>query len=98
VAARLERHYPGQDAAAHVAIGLDLVGAVDPDRQERVGYLRALPRTLGSAAALVRDERDGILLVKPACQHDGWLLPGGSLERDEYPSEAAGGRWPRNSR
>ena len=90
LAACLGRYYPGRDAAAHVAIGLELVGVIDPGRQVRVEYLRALPRTLASAAVLIRDEQDRILLVDPAYRDDGWLLPGGSLERDEFPTEAAG--------
>jgi 8-oxo-dGTP pyrophosphatase MutT (NUDIX family)/ASC-1-like (ASCH) protein len=89
LAARLERCYPGRDAAAHVAIGLELLGGIDPDRRTRVGYLRALPRALGSAAVLIRDERGRILLVNPAYRDEGWLLPGGTLKQDEYPAEAA---------
>lgn len=90
VAARLEHYYPGQGTAAHLAIGVDLIGALDPGRQARTAYLRALPRTLASTAVLIRDERGRILLVRPAYRDDGWLLPGGSLERDEYPGEGAG--------
>jgi len=89
VAARLEHYYPGQGTAAHLAIEVALIGALDPGRQARTAHLRALPRTLASTAVLIRDERGRILLVRPAYRDDGWLLPGGSLERDEYLSEGA---------
>lgn len=89
VAARLEHYYPGQGTAAHVAIAVALIGALEPGRQARTAYLRALPRTQTSAAVLMRDERGRILLARPVYRDDGWLLPGGTLERDEYPIEGA---------
>ncbi|GAA3191776.1 NUDIX hydrolase [Actinocorallia longicatena] len=50
-------------------------------------YLATLPRTRGAAAALLLDEQDRILLVKPTYK-DGWSLPGGVIELGESPLAA----------
>jgi 8-oxo-dGTP pyrophosphatase MutT (NUDIX family) len=41
-----------------------------------------------AAAVLVRDDRGRVLLVRHA-DLDAWLLPGGAVEPDEAPAEAA---------
>jgi 8-oxo-dGTP pyrophosphatase MutT (NUDIX family) len=43
---------------------------------------------MGASAVLLRDERARILLVKPLYR-DTWQLPGGIIERDESPRDAA---------
>jgi len=40
-----------------------------------------------SVAALILNNKDELLIVKPSYR-DGWLLPGGIVEKDESPSEA----------
>jgi 8-oxo-dGTP diphosphatase len=50
-------------------------------------FYASLPRTRGAAAALLRDEQDRILLVKPTYK-DGWFLPGGVIEEGESPLAA----------
>ncbi|WP_019634613.1 NUDIX domain-containing protein [Actinomadura atramentaria] len=52
-----------------------------------LAYLASLPRTRGAAAALLRDDRGRVLLVKPTYK-DGWFLPGGVIEQDESPLTA----------
>jgi 8-oxo-dGTP pyrophosphatase MutT (NUDIX family) len=89
LAVRLEGYYPGRAASAHLAIGVELIAGVDPVREQRTGYLRALPRMLASAAVLVHDEEGRVLLVRPAYRDDGWLLPGGTVEQGEYLRDAA---------
>ncbi|WHM35724.1 NUDIX hydrolase [Streptomyces sp. BPTC-684] len=53
-------------------------------------YIAALPRILAGAAALIRDDRGHVLLVRPNYR-DGWALPGGTIESDqgETPRQAA---------
>ncbi|MGW0866998.1 NUDIX domain-containing protein [Streptomyces sp. NPDC002611] len=46
-------------------------------------------RPTQSAAAVVRDAEDRILIVKPGYK-DGWNLPGGGVDEGETPSQAAG--------
>ena len=50
-------------------------------------YLASLPRTRGAASALLRDEFDRVLLVKPTYK-PGWSLPGGVIEQGESPLAA----------
>lgn len=50
-------------------------------------FLRSLPRKRMAAGALIRDEQDRILLVKPVYK-GGWSLPGGVAEADESPKTA----------
>lgn len=50
-------------------------------------YLASLPRTRGAASALLLDENDRILLVKPTYKA-GWFLPGGVIEQGESPLAA----------
>ena len=40
-----------------------------------------------AAAALIRDDMDALLIVKPSYR-DGWLLPGGMVESGESPKRA----------
>lgn len=47
-----------------------------------------LPKHLAAASVIFHDLDGRILLVKPTYR-DGWLLPGGSMEADEYPWETA---------
>src|SRR5262245_30436201 len=51
-------------------------------------YTAALPRKRMAAAVLFRDDRDRILLVEPVYKPD-WELPGGAVEADESPYDAA---------
>lgn len=48
----------------------------------------SLPKHLAAASALFHDLEGRVLLVKPTYR-DGWLLPGGGMEADEYPAETA---------
>ncbi|EGX60581.1 MULTISPECIES: NUDIX hydrolase [Streptomyces] len=45
-------------------------------------------RPTQSAAAVVRDAEDRVLIVKPGYK-DGWNLPGGGVDEGETPSQAA---------
>ncbi|MFJ5709207.1 NUDIX domain-containing protein [Streptomyces sp. NPDC093105] len=53
-------------------------------------YIAGLPRVLAAAAALFRDDRGRVLVVKPNYR-EGWALPGGTVESDtgETPRQAA---------
>lgn len=57
---------------------------------ERLASFRewAVEGTAVTAAARVRDSRDRPALVKNGWS-DGWILPGGEVEPDERPAEAA---------
>jgi 8-oxo-dGTP diphosphatase len=50
-------------------------------------YFASLPRTRGAASALLLDEHDRVLLVKPTYK-PGWFLPGGVIEQGESPLAA----------
>lgn len=50
-------------------------------------YFASLPRTRGAASALLLDEHDRVLLVKPTYKA-GWFLPGGVIEQGESPLAA----------
>lgn len=50
-------------------------------------YFASLPRTRGAASALLLDEQDRVLLVKPTYK-PGWFLPGGVIEQGESPLTA----------
>jgi ADP-ribose pyrophosphatase YjhB (NUDIX family) len=50
-------------------------------------FLRSLPRKRMAAGALIRNEQNRILLVKPVYK-GGWSLPGGVVEADESPKTA----------
>lgn len=51
-------------------------------------YIASLPRKISSAGALIRNGAGEILIVKPSYRNDGWLLPGGSVEDRETPTQA----------
>ncbi|WP_433047767.1 NUDIX domain-containing protein [Dactylosporangium sp. CS-033363] len=51
-------------------------------------YTAALPRKRMGSGVLFRDATGRILLVEPTYK-DHWELPGGAVERDESPYEAA---------
>ncbi len=53
--------------------------------EEADRYAR-LPKYLAASAALFHDPDGRALLVKPTYR-DGWLLPGGGMEPNEYPWE-----------
>ena len=57
------------------------------DNKADTAFYASLPRTRGAAAALLRDEQDRILLVKPTYK-EGWFLPGGVIEQGESPLAA----------
>jgi 8-oxo-dGTP diphosphatase len=57
--------------------------SADPD----VDFIAGLTRVRAAAGALIRDERDRVLLVHPTYKNS-WELPGGSLEPDESPLAA----------
>ncbi len=54
------------------------------DPMEERAWHASLPGVIVSAAALIGDGRDGVLLVKPNYR-DHWLLPGGVCEFAEPP-------------
>jgi 8-oxo-dGTP pyrophosphatase MutT (NUDIX family) len=47
-----------------------------------------LPMFYAAAAVIITDPGGRVLLTKPNYR-DGWLIPGGYVEPDEYPHEAA---------
>jgi 8-oxo-dGTP diphosphatase len=51
-------------------------------------YTAALPRKRMGSAVLLRDGGDRILLVEPVYKDD-WELPGGAVDADESPYDAA---------
>lgn len=51
-----------------------------------LAYYQSLPRKICTAAALFLDEQGHLLIVKPTYR-EGWLLPGGTVERDESPRQ-----------
>jgi len=51
-------------------------------------YTAALPRKRMGAGVLFRDDTDRVLLVEPVYK-DYWELPGGAVEADESPYDAA---------
>ncbi len=51
-------------------------------------YSATLPRKRMAAAVLFTDERDRVLLVEPTYK-DYWELPGGTVEANESPRDAA---------
>jgi 8-oxo-dGTP pyrophosphatase MutT (NUDIX family) len=51
-------------------------------------YTATLPRKRMGAGVLFRDDADRVLLVEPVYK-DYWELPGGAVEADESPYEAA---------
>jgi 8-oxo-dGTP diphosphatase len=57
------------------------------DLMEEREWHASLPGVIVSAAALIGDGHDGVLLVKPNYR-DHWLLPGGICEFAEPPHEA----------
>ncbi len=50
-------------------------------------YYKSLPRKICSAVALLFNEQNHLLIVKPTYR-DGWLLPGGTIEANESPRVA----------
>jgi 8-oxo-dGTP diphosphatase len=52
------------------------------------GYSATLPRKRMAASVLLRDSAGRVLLVEPAYK-DYWELPGGAVEADESPFDAA---------
>ena len=51
-------------------------------------YYKSLPRKGIGAGVLFFDDEDRILLVKPNYKQ-GWIIPGGSVDAEESPKEAA---------
>jgi ADP-ribose pyrophosphatase YjhB (NUDIX family) len=49
-------------------------------------FYQSLPRKRMSAGALLFNEREELLIVKPTYK-DHWLIPGGSVEENESPGE-----------
>lgn len=49
-------------------------------------FVESLPRRRLAAGALITDESDRLLIVKPNYK-DGWSLPGGTVEAGEAPQE-----------
>lgn len=52
--------------------------------EELVKFIATLPTRRLAAAALIRDEHNRMLAVKPNYK-DGWTLPGGTVEEGESP-------------
>ena len=57
--------------------------AADPD----LDFIAGLTRVRAAAGAVIRDEQDRVLVVRPTYKQT-WELPGGSLEPDESPLTA----------
>lgn len=55
--------------------------------QDPLTFQRSLPRKRMAAGALILDQNDRILIVKPSYRTD-WLIPGGVIEADESPLQA----------
>jgi hypothetical protein len=51
-------------------------------------YYASLPKHIAGAGAIFHDPDGKVLLVKPSYR-DTWEIPGGGLERGEYPFQAA---------
>jgi 8-oxo-dGTP diphosphatase len=57
------------------------------DSKDYAAYLETLPKKRMASAALFRDEKSRVLLVKPSYK-TGWNQPGGVVEEDESPKAA----------
>lgn len=53
-------------------------------QEELEAFIATLPTRRLAAAALIRDEKNRLLAVKPNYK-DGWTLPGGTVEAGESP-------------
>lgn len=53
---------------------------------ELVQFIATLPTRRLASAALIRDEKNRLLAVKPNYR-DGWALPGGTVEAGEAPKQ-----------
>ncbi len=56
--------------------------------RDRLQYLRSLPKKNVSAGVLLQDPRERLLIVKPRYS-TYWSVPGGVVEQNESPLEAA---------
>lgn len=54
--------------------------------EEFRAFVASLPRRRLAAGALITDEQDRILVVRPNYK-DGWSLPGGTVEQGEAPQD-----------
>lgn len=59
-----------------------------PDTHPRMEYYQAIPKKRMAAGVLILNEKDEVLLVKPSYK-DHWSIPGGVIEADESPRQAA---------
>ncbi len=59
-----------------------------PSEQESAAYYNSLPKKRTGSGVLVFDKQDQLLIVKPTYL-DRWLCPGGGIEENEAPLEAA---------
>src|SRR5882724_11913642 len=68
--------------------GTDMPSDFNDRSSEVASFFARQSKLLGAAALLLRDERGRLLLVKPTYK-GVWHLPGGLLEADESPRQAA---------
>lgn len=52
-------------------------------------YYASLPKSITGAGAILHDEHERFLLVRPSYRCDTWEIPGGGLEEGEFPWQAA---------
>jgi 8-oxo-dGTP pyrophosphatase MutT (NUDIX family) len=52
-------------------------------------FYASLPRQIAGAGAVLRDEDQRIVLVRPHYRQDTWEIPGGALDPGEHPWETA---------
>jgi len=57
--------------------------------EERKQFYENLPRKRVGAAVLFLNERGALLIVRPGYRDDGWIVPGGVVDKDESPKAAA---------
>jgi 8-oxo-dGTP diphosphatase len=60
----------------------------EPDSREEATVVPAMARPRVAAGLLIRDPGGQVLMVKPTYK-DGWDIPGGYVEPDESPAQAA---------
>lgn len=80
---------PNLDEHAHPREAVPMADDQGTAEQATADWYASLPRTRMAAAALFFDDTGALLIVEPTYRSDGWGLPGGLIEANESPRDAA---------